>query len=80
MWSATLSSKGQITLPKALREAFGLMAGSRVTFEISGDSATLRPAGSSVDDAFGILHKPGQRTVSVQDMDAAIRHRARGRR
>ncbi len=79
-WSATLTSKGQITLPKAVRDAFGLTAGSRVSFEIHGESATLRPTGSSVDAAFGVLRRSGAKAVTLKQMDAAIRRRAKGRR
>lgn len=79
-WTATLTSKGQITLPKAMREAFGLSAGSRVTFEMAGNQATLRPAGSSVDAAFGILQRTGHQAVTIDQMDEAIRRRMRGSR
>lgn len=79
-WSATLTSKGQITLPKPLREAFGLSAGSRVTFEITGDLATLRPAASSVDAAFGVLRRPGRKAVTVDQMNNAIQRRMRDAR
>jgi antitoxin PrlF len=39
---ATVTSKGQITLPKAVREALGLRPGSQVEFEIEGHRVTLR--------------------------------------
>lgn len=34
---ATLTSKGQITLPKSIRQALGVEAGSKVAFEFTGD-------------------------------------------
>lgn len=79
-WLATLTSKGQITLPKAVREAFGLTAGSRVSFTMHGEVATLRAATSSVDAAFGVLRRPGRKTVTLDQMNEAIRRRARGER
>jgi antitoxin PrlF len=41
MLTATLSSKGQLTLPKPLRDAFQLRTGSRVLFTLKPDGAIL---------------------------------------
>ncbi len=43
MLRATLTSKGQLTVPKKVREALGLRPGDRVEFEITGTEARLRP-------------------------------------
>ena len=37
-----MTSKGQVTIPKALRQQLGLARGSRVTFELVGDHIELR--------------------------------------
>lgn len=42
MIKATITSKGQLTLPKAVRERLGLLAGDMLLFEIEGDSLRLR--------------------------------------
>lgn len=39
--SARMSSKGQITVPKAVREALGLGEGDAVVFRVEGDRAVL---------------------------------------
>ena len=39
--SARVSSKGQITLPKSVREALALEEGDRVVFRVEGDRAVL---------------------------------------
>lgn len=39
-----MTSKGQITIPKAVRQQLGLKQGSRVAFLVEGDHAVLRPA------------------------------------
>lgn len=39
--AAKLTSKGQVTLPKAVREALGLKAGDEVLFRVEGDRAVL---------------------------------------
>ena len=41
---STVTSKGQITLPKPVREALGLERASVVEFELQGEEAILRPA------------------------------------
>mgnify|MGYP001627510352 CR=1 FL=1 len=39
--TATLTSKGQITVPRAVREALALEAGDRVIFRVEGDRAII---------------------------------------
>lgn len=39
--AARMSSKGQITVPKAVREALGVKAGDMVVFRVAGSRATL---------------------------------------
>lgn len=46
---ATLSSKNQITVPKAVRERLGLKWGKKVAIEIEADRAILKPAKSVTD-------------------------------
>ena len=41
--TSSMTSKGQVTIPKALRQQFGLARGSRVTFAMVGDHIELRP-------------------------------------
>ena len=41
MARATLTSKGQLTVPKDVRDRLGLKSGDRVVFEIEGDSVRL---------------------------------------
>lgn len=70
---AVLTSKGQVTIPKAVRDAMGLSMGDKLEFIVSDDgAAVLRPVTKRVDDVFGRLHRPGRRPVSVEEMDAAV--------
>lgn len=41
--TSSITSKGQVTIPKALRQQFGLARGSRVSFALVGDHIELRP-------------------------------------
>jgi len=43
--TATMTSKGQVTIPKAIREALGIHEKSRLMFVIEGDSARMVPIG-----------------------------------
>ena len=72
MTTATVTSKGQITLPAAVRASLGLEAGSRVEFvEISPGQFSIVPATSPVAALKGMLGKPA-RPVTVEAMNAAI--------
>jgi len=45
--ATTVTSKGQVTIPKEVRELLGITAGSSVTFEVAEDGRVLlRKAGS----------------------------------
>lgn len=42
MASSTISEKGQVTVPKSLRDALGIMPGDRLTFELHGETIRIR--------------------------------------
>lgn len=80
MPSATLTSKGQLTLPKAIRDLLGLGAGDRVDFIVKDDQTVLlRPATVDVRELKGFLHKKRIRPLSVEEMQVVIRRRAAAR-
>jgi AbrB family looped-hinge helix DNA binding protein len=80
MPEATLTSKGQVTIPKAVREHLNLDTGARVDFVIEHDGTVLlKPVTRHVRELAGLLHRPGRQPVSVRQMDAAIRDRFRQR-
>lgn len=75
MTTATLTSKGQITIPAAVREALGVEAGDRVEFvEIAPGRYELITATRSVRALKGMFGKP-RKPVSIEDMNAAISRR-----
>ena len=69
---STLTSKGQITLPKEVREHLGLQTGDRVNFEIRDGSVVVEPETIDIRSLRGIARRPGK-PVTLQEMDAAIR-------
>lgn len=73
MPTSTLTSKGQLTLPKPIRDRLGVHKGDRIEFVLGPDGAVqLRPLTRSVRELAGCLAQPGQRPVRVEDMNASI--------
>jgi AbrB family looped-hinge helix DNA binding protein len=70
--ACSMTSKGQVTIPKALRQQLGLGRGSRVCFELVGDHIELRPWKPQQDlpeSGFGLLKS--QRPPVPVDFDPA---------
>ena len=70
--TSSLTSKGQVTIPKALRQQLGLARGSRVSFQLVGDHIEVRPLRqeqSLIASGFGMLHS--QRPPVAADFDPA---------
>jgi antitoxin PrlF len=66
---ATLTSKGQMTVPKAIRDSLGLKAGDRMTLTLMPDGiVVLRVKNKRVSDLGGILHKKGRKAVPVESL------------
>lgn len=75
MSTATITSKGQTTIPKAVRDRLRLKAGDRIEFVVQADGTVLMvPATLDLDDLEGMLPPP-QTPVSLDAMDKAIRAR-----
>ncbi|WP_141289643.1 AbrB/MazE/SpoVT family DNA-binding domain-containing protein [Ideonella azotifigens] len=66
----TLTSKGQVTVPREIRERLGLRSGDKMIFTLLSDgTVVMRPKNRSVADVAGLLQRPGQPTVAVEDMN-----------
>lgn len=76
MPTATVTSKGQITLPKEVRELLRVETGDHVDFVVNerGD-VILRPDRLDIMDLRGLLRRPRKRPVGVDAMNSAILHR-----
>ena len=77
-----LSTKGQIVLPKALRDKLGWRAGDKFVVEERPEGVLLRAADKEaptrIEDVFGMLG-PAKRVVSIEEMNQAVLDEA-GRR
>jgi len=81
MVTATLTSKGQLTIPKTIRDSLHLRTGGRIAFIVTGHAeAVLKPVTKSVDEVFGLLHSPTQTRRSIDNMKAAVATRMRSRK
>lgn len=81
MPQATLTSKGQVTLPKAVRERLRLEKGDRIDFSIDDQGRLIgvpERQGKEQNSAGALRHLAKKRPVSLEEMDAAIRRRYRG--
>lgn len=80
MATATLTSKGQITVPRAVRDHLGLSTGDLLDFIIDpAGQVRVRAASGDVSALKGLLHKPGRPAVSLAQMDKVIQRAARKR-
>lgn len=78
MATATLSSKGQVTLPREVRTSLGVSAGDRLDFvRLDDGSYAIIPASHSVRALKGLLPRR-KSAVSLEEMDAAIKAGATG--
>jgi antitoxin PrlF len=75
--AATITSKGQITIPIQVRTALGVDTGDRIEFvEIEKGQFAIVPMNRSVRELKGMLRVKGRKAVSIEDMNRTIARRA----
>ena len=73
---ATINSRGQVTLPKPIRDRLGLKAGDRIAFTIEDDGRlVVTPLTGSVMDLAGMLPRPAA-PLTQEEIDRVIAHEA----
>jgi AbrB family looped-hinge helix DNA binding protein len=74
--TSTISAKGQVTVPKAVRDQLGLRPGTRVEFEIRPEGALLRKGQKgtvrAVDRVLGILEREASTDAVIRDMRGPV--------
>ena len=66
---ATLTSKGQTTIPKEIRDGLGMKSGDRITFTLMPDATVvMRLKNKSITELAGTLHKKGRKPVPVEQL------------
>jgi antitoxin PrlF len=77
MLTATVSDKGQVVIPAALRRILGIKPGVSLEFEQEGQSIRVRPLNAvtqtALDEGYGMLvaKKPAQGKCRLSDFDVA---------
>ena len=72
--TSTMSSKGQVVVPKRVREALQANGGARIGFELKSDRAlmfVIREKTAKPGDGYGLLKGRG-RTVALENRDAEL--------
>lgn len=70
----TVSSKGQLVIPKALRDELGIHAGHELFFKIRAEDKVIEitPLNRSIDMFFGRCKQKKAAPISIKEMDEAI--------
>jgi antitoxin PrlF len=64
---ATLTSKGQTTIPKPIRDSLGMQPGDRMSFTLMPDGVVvMRVKNKRVSDLAGLLYKEGRKPVPAE--------------
>ena len=75
---ATLTTKGQVTIPKIIRDSLKLNTGDKIEIIVTEKrEAIIRPVSKKVDDIFCKLHKPGRKAAILDKIKNVIRNRMR---
>lgn len=70
---ATVTDKGQVTVPKGIRDRAGIAPGSKLDFVVQEDGTLhVRVLGRGAATLFGLMHRPGRGPISIEQMDADI--------
>lgn len=78
MQQTTLTNKGQVTIPKDIRDFLYLHAGDKIEFTITKkNEVLLRPMTKKIDDVFGSLCQSGRAVISIEQMNLAIKQKVR---
>ena len=76
MTTATITAKGQITIPVQIRHALGLDAGDRISFEeIAPGKYSFEPVQRHSIKSLKGMFGPAKKSVSIEEMNAVIAKR-----
>ena len=75
---ATVTSKGQVTIPRSIRQALKVGVGDRLDFVLEGEGrVVVQPAVRDVRELKGLLRRAGRKPVSIEQMNTAIARQGR---
>ena len=75
----TITSKGQVTIPKKIRDSLHLETGDKVEFILTPtNEVILRPVTKKVDDVFGLLENYKKvEPIPIEEMDEIVKQKKR---
>lgn len=70
---STVADKGQVTVPKAIRDRLGIRAGTRVDFQLETDGTLrVRVLTRGAAGLFGLIARPSETARSLEDIDEGV--------
>ena len=72
MATSTLTSKGQVTVPKEIRSFLKLKQGQKIDFQVRDGVVVLKPRNRDVRSLSGMLAVKGRKPVTVREMNETI--------
>lgn len=69
----SVTTKGQVVIPKIIRDTFNIRKEDKVSFEIEGDRIVVRPA-ATVADGFGMFKNKINGAHTEYEMDEGIKN------
>ena len=76
MITAPVTSKGQITIPKSIRDFLHLSVGNKISFVLNGKKQVImKPVNLTVDELFGKFRNPKKQPISIEKMNSHIKKR-----
>jgi antitoxin PrlF len=72
VWEATLSPKGQVTIPKEMRQALNLRPGDQLVYSIVDGDIIVTPKNIDFKDLAGLLGTPPNGPASLEEINAAV--------
>jgi len=77
---ATITTKGQVTIPKKIRDSLKLRTGDKIEIIVTDKmEAIIRPISKTVDELFCKLQKPEQKAFSIEEINNVIASRMKSK-
>ena len=68
--ATTMTTKGQVTVPREIRDRLGLKSGDKMAFTMLSDgTVVMRPKTRRLADLAGSLTRPGQPKIAIEEMN-----------
>ena len=79
MLESTITRKGQVTIPKAIRDRLGVKEGEKVLFVMRGEEVVLKVIKGTILDLRGSVQPSAQKTRHQTVIHLPMQHAALGK-